>query len=68
MSNNQELTRLMAKYKLSQAKISELLLIGVSTVASWTVKPESKRFRNMPDCMLKLLQLQIKDKRLKPAD
>ncbi len=67
MNTNNEFIALMDQYGLSYSDVSAYVLAPRNTVYSWTVKPESTRWRAMPNHRLLLLKLQIKDKKLQPV-
>jgi len=57
----------MERYGLSYSDVSSYTLVARNTVYSWTAAPESSKRRAMPDSILLLLELQIKQHGLKPV-
>lgn len=55
MTNQQSLKALMAEHQLDDAHIAVLLSVSASSVQSWRVGR-----RNMPDNLLELLEIKLK--------
>lgn len=66
MTLNEELKRLMDKYDLTQEEISELTGYSIESVKAWCSNPvpENKRYREMKPRAMKLLKLELKDRKI----
>lgn len=60
LDTNAELKRVMAEKDLSLRDVADMTMVSYDTVASWTVKRGSARWRRMPNRNLALLKLTLK--------
>lgn len=63
IDTNRELEKLISKHELTLRKVADICMVSYDTVASWTVSKDSVRWRRMPNNALKLLKMELGDKR-----
>jgi DNA-binding transcriptional regulator YiaG len=64
---NEELKSLASEYGLTNKQIAEMTGYAVDTVKAWRAerRPDSKKYRKMPERAMKLLKFEIADRNLK---
>lgn len=62
--NNREMTELIYQYALTNAQVAEMTGYSIDSVIAWRVSRKAQKSRIMPDRALKLLKLEIKDRKL----
>ncbi len=67
MTNNEKIKQLIKRYGLSHRELSALVLQPADSTRAWTCRPDRARFTVVSAGTVKLLQLQIKDKGIKPV-
>ena len=61
-TTNQKLIQLMSKHALTSSDVAELVYVSRDTVHSWRVSNKATRFRVMPEGLLELLEIKIKQR------
>lgn len=59
--NVKTLRLIMTEHKLTRRDVSTLLSMSISSIDAWLSPNSSARHRKMPDRMLELLKLKIKE-------
>lgn len=62
-SNAAKLRELMSKHDLSRADVADLLKLPTVTVGAWLATAGSAKHRQMPDQMLRLVMLELRESR-----
>jgi hypothetical protein len=58
-TTNQELKKLMARYRLSQTEVQELIGRGRTAVYYWTREPDDPNYQEMHPSDLRLLKFEL---------